>query len=288
MDEDITLYAKWTAVRYTVAFNVQGHGTEPSSQTVDYGGKVTEPDDPSAEGFVFGGWYKESSCTTPWDFDTDTVSGNTTLYAKWVIPTVLIMDQYGVYQLLEVHGENVTEALTGAGDRGLITVEILKEDWGSYLKTVNGLQGKDDYSAYWTLYLLDDSEWTLSTEGIDQIGLGHDCIGLFYMEYDPQTYQPTKGGPDQLADKIPDTGDAKWDGSDDGVLFEFVSGSGLTVYLNGTYEENTVWDAFQNVVSTFGIPFERQGQSGIATLFDVEEWNADDSQFLEDDYGNLI
>lgn len=69
---------------YTVTFNTQSHGTAPAGQSVTAGGKATKPADPTAEGFTFGGWYKEESCTTAWDFDTDTVTGATTLYAKWI------------------------------------------------------------------------------------------------------------------------------------------------------------------------------------------------------------
>ena len=31
----------------------------------------------------FEGWYADEALTIPWDFDTDLVEGNMTLYAKW-------------------------------------------------------------------------------------------------------------------------------------------------------------------------------------------------------------
>jgi len=69
---------------YTVAFNANGHGTAPASQTnIPEGGKVTKPEDPTEENYVFGGWYKESACANAWDFTNDTVNANITLYAKW-------------------------------------------------------------------------------------------------------------------------------------------------------------------------------------------------------------
>ena len=88
---DRTLYAKWTqnssggepTTQYTVTFNANGHGTAPTAQTIASGGKVTRPSDPSASGYSFGGWYKEAACTNAWNFTSDTVTGNTTLYAKW-------------------------------------------------------------------------------------------------------------------------------------------------------------------------------------------------------------
>lgn len=67
---------------YTVTFNSNG-GSEVASQTVEEGTTVTEPADPTKEDYTFGGWYKEDTLTTEWDFTNDTVSGNTTLYAKW-------------------------------------------------------------------------------------------------------------------------------------------------------------------------------------------------------------
>lgn len=83
-----TLYAKWTqnttpTTNYTVTFNVNGHGTAPSSQTIVSGGMVTKPTDPSADNYTFVGWYKEAACTNAWNFSTDTVTSTTTLYAKW-------------------------------------------------------------------------------------------------------------------------------------------------------------------------------------------------------------
>jgi len=79
---DVTLYANWATNSYTVTFNSRG-GSYVSSQTVEHGGKVTKPTNPTRTGYTFGGWYKESGCTTPWDFATDTVTTNVTLYAKW-------------------------------------------------------------------------------------------------------------------------------------------------------------------------------------------------------------
>ena len=68
---------------YTVTFDANGHGDAPVPQSVQQGGKVTEPNVPTASGYTFGGWYKEAGCVIPWEFGSDTVSGNLTLYAKW-------------------------------------------------------------------------------------------------------------------------------------------------------------------------------------------------------------
>ena len=75
--------AGYGPIRLTVAFDVNGHGEAPESQTVIYGGMATRPDDPSETGYRFDGWYKEESCVNAWDFDVDVIKENTTIYAKW-------------------------------------------------------------------------------------------------------------------------------------------------------------------------------------------------------------
>ncbi len=68
---------------YTVTFDANGHGTAPTQQKTTYGGKITEPAAPTAENYYFQGWFKESTCENMWDFDSDTVTADITLYAKW-------------------------------------------------------------------------------------------------------------------------------------------------------------------------------------------------------------
>ena len=69
--------------RCTVTFNANGHGTAPASQTLwsNYD-KATTPTAPTANGYIFQGWYTEAACINQWDFNT-VVTGDMTLYAKW-------------------------------------------------------------------------------------------------------------------------------------------------------------------------------------------------------------
>lgn len=85
---NITLYAKWNLV-YTVTFNSQG-GSAVTSQTANNNSTITVPAAPSRTGYNFIGWYKQSTCTTPWNFSTDIVTSDVTLFAKWVIKTYSI------------------------------------------------------------------------------------------------------------------------------------------------------------------------------------------------------
>ena len=45
------------------------------------------------EGMHLEGWYKDINLTERWDFDTDKVTGNMTLYAKWAAGDPPISDE---------------------------------------------------------------------------------------------------------------------------------------------------------------------------------------------------
>mgnify|MGYP004533280435 CR=1 FL=1 len=74
--------ATWTVKSYTVTFDVQGHGTAPKAQTVNYGKKAATPKDPTESGYAFGGWYKDAACKQKFSFSTK-ITENIILYAKW-------------------------------------------------------------------------------------------------------------------------------------------------------------------------------------------------------------
>lgn len=74
--------ATWTAKSYTVTFDVQGHGTAPKAQTVQYGKKAATPKDPTESGYAFGGWYQDPACKQEFKFTTK-ITENIILYAKW-------------------------------------------------------------------------------------------------------------------------------------------------------------------------------------------------------------
>lgn len=63
---------------------VVGDGTpDITPAQVRKGDKVKKPTDPVAEGYRFDGWYKNPNFCSKFNFDTETVNDNITLYAKW-------------------------------------------------------------------------------------------------------------------------------------------------------------------------------------------------------------
>ena len=80
-----------------VSFETNG-GSGISDMIVQYGERITRPEDPVREGYRLEGWYTDLDLQNPWDFDTDTVQGNMTLYAKWdqgVAPDEIPIDDEG-------------------------------------------------------------------------------------------------------------------------------------------------------------------------------------------------
>ena len=70
---------------YSVAFDSQMGTSVETLLNVPYGSLIEEPTDPTRVGYIFQGWFKDAEHTEIWDFDTDTVTEDTILYAGWSI-----------------------------------------------------------------------------------------------------------------------------------------------------------------------------------------------------------
>ena len=93
-------------VNFTVTFETNG-GTEVESVTVMNGKTVTQPDDPARGKYRFLGWCKDEALNEAFDFETERITQNTAIYAKWeYIPqsNTLTYDQ--------TEGETETAAVT--------------------------------------------------------------------------------------------------------------------------------------------------------------------------------
>lgn len=68
----------------TVSFDTNG-GSAVASQSVGAASTLTAPDEPTKDGFVFGGWYADSALTNEFNISSGRIYSDTTLYAKWNI-----------------------------------------------------------------------------------------------------------------------------------------------------------------------------------------------------------
>ena len=94
--ETTTLYAQWLVNTYDVSFDDVEEVFDSVTVTYDYnyGGISTDvsllngevlayPANPTRSGYLFTGWYTDSSCTNKYTF-SGTISSDMTLYAGWI------------------------------------------------------------------------------------------------------------------------------------------------------------------------------------------------------------
>lgn len=90
-EEDVTLYAKWTPIRYTVNFDANGGDGSPSQASVSYDEALTLPGGSfSRTGYVLTGWNTAQDGTgTAYENSQEVVNllsvqgASETLYAQW-------------------------------------------------------------------------------------------------------------------------------------------------------------------------------------------------------------
>ena len=109
-DSDETMYyyvGSFAAVAavpatFTVTFNSHEGSPVGSITDVANGNKISKPTDPTKTDYVFAGWYKSYNGETQqysdeFNFDSDTITSDTTLHAKWVAEhTVTFNANYGL------------------------------------------------------------------------------------------------------------------------------------------------------------------------------------------------
>ena len=71
-----------TEPKVTVTYDYKGHGTNSSAQVSKYSNQTLSTDVPTADGFVFRGWYTDAELTTEAPA-TFVASADVTFYAKW-------------------------------------------------------------------------------------------------------------------------------------------------------------------------------------------------------------
>lgn len=86
---DVIFYPKWienaSSDSYVLTFN-SNEGSYVNTQIVSKGSKAIEPTEPQKEGYSFGGWYKDSNLELFFDFSSEIVESDISLYAKWNSP----------------------------------------------------------------------------------------------------------------------------------------------------------------------------------------------------------
>jgi uncharacterized repeat protein (TIGR02543 family) len=99
VNHDITVYAKWDNYTYTVSFDKNGGNTEasPATRTVNSPSTTinTLPTPPTRSGYIFGGWYTAQDDGGSEFTASTTVSGNITVYARWIYSYTVTFNKNG-------------------------------------------------------------------------------------------------------------------------------------------------------------------------------------------------
>ena len=86
-----TLYAKWEANTYTVAFKANGGTVSPTSATIEFDSTYGNLPEPTRTGYTFNGWFTDTAFTVQVTSDTIVnTTGDRTLYAKWTANTYTV------------------------------------------------------------------------------------------------------------------------------------------------------------------------------------------------------
>lgn len=100
-DNDTTVYASWELKNLTVSFNlnyINAPAIEPAQISVKYNDpKYTNaPENPTREGYDFGGWFQTKACTgTAIDLNASVaITESSTFYAKWEPQAVKVQLYY--------------------------------------------------------------------------------------------------------------------------------------------------------------------------------------------------
>jgi uncharacterized repeat protein (TIGR02543 family) len=232
---DITLYAKWTQL-FTVSFMLNDGTSTTPLDTVQaaQGHTISAPSTaPYRAGYSFEGWYKDAACTTPWDFSADTVSGNTTLYAKWAFKVESESDWNIAKTAITNGGANKSYVINVAADFSMAGTT------GSTFGSVTGLsvtiKGNHAITLSGTGYLLFvNSNQTVVIQDTDLIGYASNNATLVVIQ---------QGG------SLTMQGSASVSGNN---VTSATSGSGGGVYVAGTFTMKESASVFGNTRNSGG------------------------------------
>ena len=76
--------SSWTTFPWCIEFNMNGHGSQVASISVANNTAATEPSPwPSADGYIFGGWYTDAGCTSAVNWSANITEDKTYCCTRW-------------------------------------------------------------------------------------------------------------------------------------------------------------------------------------------------------------
>lgn len=185
--DDVTLVAKWTANQYTVTFddtkkkdvvvtyNYNYSGTTATTVTLHDGDALSYPTAPTRSGYVFTGWYTDSSCTTRYDF-TGTISDDMTLYAGWTEMSMsYVYSEYSVNPTTYSSSSNPTSVSTyGTSSSSKIHMYVVAEEAGTHYIYYKNYSSYSSYKYYIQIYNLTTGTTILSNTTVSSTSYSYE------------------------------------------------------------------------------------------------------------------
>ena len=186
---NMTLYALWSEHVHTVTFDANGGHAEgyPYIITAEHNTTIEPPSVlPTKTGSGLYGWYREPDCLTEWDFNNDTVTGDMTLYARWVENTIIVTVSIEDIKSEDPLFDKFIISRTGAGgynDTAIVRVNEALYYSGSIRWSIAGVGAHAGTAITGT-----GAEFTLDAKDARYNSLGNHVLSL-EVRIDGTTYQ---------------------------------------------------------------------------------------------------
>lgn len=174
---NITLYAKFLQ-KSKVSFDTNGNG-EIASVDTNIMGRIVKPNDPSKEGYAFGGWFTDKELTTEFDFDS-VVKEDMTLYAKFVEVQTLSFDTDGGEAIADINYTELTNvSLPIPMKTGVVFSHWVDSNNTEYNYLPAGTKGITNLKAVYREAGEIDNEFTSLANNLDSGALTAKVDGIF-------------------------------------------------------------------------------------------------------------
>ena len=152
---------------YSVTYNFLSNEIAPVTVKVVPGGRLSKLAEPSLDGYIFDGWYTEEYGGLLFDFSSDTVNGDMTLYARWIaavsgmyaveFPDVNFRNE--VLRLLNDRdgGQRTRTSMISLSDKAMLAAFGRLEVSGGDIRDITGLK-------YFSGLSILDCSWNWLTE----------------------------------------------------------------------------------------------------------------------------
>ena len=133
----------------TITYEENG-GTSVDDAVVQIHDLLFDPGTPFKDGFVFDGWFIDSSFSKKWDFDNDTVENDMTLYAKWSVEVITEKETEDFDDFDTDTNIEVEEIISNGKAPNLLDADKVVID----KVTDNGIDNENDGMALWMIILI--------------------------------------------------------------------------------------------------------------------------------------